>query len=373
MDDLAKAREAVGLETFEFCRAALGELLLKTRLELNLTLAQVQAGSGVAASHIWNIERGQKDFSAERLARLAAFYGFPPGLILETALRTKHEPILKAAIEEIDQLLPAEITRAEKMLWAEYTAGLATALAYLLRCTRPTFLLETLPFPSFGIKNRMRIAARNIEFKTPVFDRLLALQLMPVAPRKALGFFDAFAIEDAERYATLATEGSLPFKRPWNPVPSSPILDIRQSIVLPPMSIEERAYLNSLRVNAESNLSEMELTNDSLKSNTPNVSPEWQTLKLRIQQLTEASGKRAQLADWMGVERPRVSEWLSPAKDSKVPGGENMLRLLKWVAAEEAKQKKSSGSAATPSEPKTQPKQKGPSNETKRKSGPKKR
>jgi transcriptional regulator with XRE-family HTH domain len=61
----------------------------------------------------------------------------------------------------------------------------------------------------------------------------------------------------------------------------------------------------------------------------------------RLRKAAMAHGKKAQLASFMRVEMPRVSEWLSGRKE---PGGKNTLRLLQWLATQE-EQTKNSGSA----------------------------
>jgi hypothetical protein len=87
----------------------------------------------------------------------------------------------------------------------------------------------------------------------------------------------------------------------------------------------------------------------------------------RLKRATKQPGKKKELARFMSVQPPRVWEWIAGKKE---PGGKATLRLLKWVTAEEAKQKPPV-TALPAAGAKTQ--QKGPkSNETKP-SGPKKR
>ena len=70
----------------------------------------------------------------------------------------------------------------------------------------------------------------------------------------------------------------------------------------------------------------------------------------RLLAIFKQRGKKAELADFLKVPRPRVSEWLSGARE---PGGETTLRLLAWVQAEEVKQHKSPGRVVARPEPKT--------------------
>jgi hypothetical protein len=58
-------------------------------------------------------------------------------------------------------------------------------------------------------------------------------------------------------------------------------------------------------------------------------------LRRRLRTATQGKGKKTELAKFLGVKPPRISEWLS----DREPGGETTLRLLQWVEREEAKQK----------------------------------
>ena len=71
-------------------------------------------------------------------------------------------------------------------------------------------------------------------------------------------------------------------------------------------------------------------------SNTPAVKSEIERLVARLKRATAQPGKKAELARFMDVQPPRVSEWLS----GQEPGGEYALRLLKWVEQQERQNKK---------------------------------
>jgi transcriptional regulator with XRE-family HTH domain len=48
----------------------------------------------------------------------------------------------------------------------------------------------------------------------------------------------------------------------------------------------------------------------------------------RLNRATEARGSKAELADWLGVHRQMVTDWLT---GKQKPGGEITLQLLRWV------------------------------------------
>ena len=70
-------------------------------------------------------------------------------------------------------------------------------------------------------------------------------------------------------------------------------------------------------------------------SNTPDVKSEVEKLVARLKRVTAKPGMKAELARYMDVAPPRVSEWLS----GQEPGGEYALKLLQWVTRQECKQK----------------------------------
>ena len=87
----------------------------------------------------------------------------------------------------------------------------------------------------------------------------------------------------------------------------------------------------------------------------------------RVKIAANHPGKKSDLARFLRVPLKRVSEWISGDRN---PSGETTLQMLEWVAAEEAQQNKSSGSAQTPPEPKTRRK---PHRETRKPSGRRKK
>jgi transcriptional regulator with XRE-family HTH domain len=62
----------------------------------------------------------------------------------------------------------------------------------------------------------------------------------------------------------------------------------------------------------------------------------------RIRNVAQQTGKRMELADYLGKPPQRVSEWLNGKYE---PGAEVTLLMQEWVQAEEAKQQKTLGSA----------------------------
>jgi transcriptional regulator with XRE-family HTH domain len=79
----------------------------------------------------------------------------------------------------------------------------------------------------------------------------------------------------------------------------------------------------------------------------PPAGSSWANLRRRLISATRTTGAQTALADHLGITRQAVSEWVR--RDDRAPEADTTLRLLDWVAAEEAKskQKKRAGSAET--------------------------
>ncbi|HEX3719946.1 MAG TPA: helix-turn-helix transcriptional regulator [Verrucomicrobiae bacterium] len=81
-------------------------------------------------------------------------------------------------------------------------------------------------------------------------------------------------------------------------------------------------------------IAEKQLPNLTAKSNVSSMDSPLVDLLARLERLTRRHGKKANVARYVGVAGPRISEWLNGTHE---PGGDVTLRLLVWVQAEESK------------------------------------
>lgn len=99
---------------------------------------------------------------------------------------------------------------------------------------------------------------------------------------------------------------------------------------------------------SESDSSQNTLLTDTSHSQIIGDMRSLRALLVKAQKLTTAKGKKAELAQVLGVSRETVSRYLSKSKSGVEPGGEITLRLLRWVEAQERlTQQKTPGSVAT--------------------------
>ena len=92
-----------------------------------------------------------------------------------------------------------------------------------------------------------------------------------------------------------------------------------------------RLWYKKFSLNCEHEAAKKEFDIITVKSNAVGVKSEIEGLVNRLRRATTKPGKKAELARFMNVAPARVSEWLS----GQEPGGENALRLLRWVEQQE--------------------------------------
>lgn len=90
------------------------------------------------------------------------------------------------------------------------------------------------------------------------------------------------------------------------------------------------------RAGEEKNNEGRVLTKITVSGNTTEVKSQMDVLKARLNKATKGRGEKAELARFMKLPLANISQWLSGKRE---PGGENTLRLLRWVEQQEAKRR----------------------------------
>jgi transcriptional regulator with XRE-family HTH domain len=81
----------------------------------------------------------------------------------------------------------------------------------------------------------------------------------------------------------------------------------------------------------EKHLKVSHLTNPATGFIVPFVKGEWTVLKRRLQNATAKPGAKTKLAEFLGVDLTRVSQWLTDSKNAREPGAEYALKMLRWL------------------------------------------
>ena len=349
----------------------IAEVLSKARENLRLSYRQLAAISGVSGASIARIEAGLGEHSVSKFFRLCLALGVPASDLLAYAI-VNTVPMQRAALTAHPDIESA-------IEWAQYFEDipapesrekLSRIATYLYR-----LLVETLcgARPTVGLigqhtrSEKLNLRLESLQITLDGFsnsERLATLETLlhdPWAKLKSLGLLTPEIMQEL-----LPQKGPLVLFR----------YEIPESIENILFRQEEHRVVASARISANTSPPpaappEKESSKQVLTCITPqsNVAPMQSEILKVIQRLRKATaprGKKAELARFMDVDPPRVSEWLS---NSKKPSGETTLRLLHWVEQQERQQNKGSGSVDPRPEPKTQSKA---SNEKKPKSGRKK-
>ena len=78
-----------------------------------------------------------------------------------------------------------------------------------------------------------------------------------------------------------------------------------------------------------------ELTNSLTSCNVLGMQSEWTVFKRRLQDATAKPGVKTKLAEFLGLDLTRVSQWLTDSKNAREPGAEYALKMLRWVEQQE--------------------------------------
>jgi transcriptional regulator with XRE-family HTH domain len=327
-----------------FDPSILGKTLWKVRSLLRISVRQLARITGISHSQILRIESGEFDCLASSLIRLCGPLGIQFSDLLERSVLPDYEVYEKAVAEELAKGTPEVFPQDEQSKRAikDLVLGGSIVLSYLLRASHPDRRAAEFDYPTKGIEERFHSIGVSLANCPPgLMTRFEFLRRLTSEPLEALRRFYRFPTpEDVAAHAALWDRGGKRLFYPWLPLP-------------PPtpafLSLDEQKFFSSPSLTAITGY-----------RNSSGVRNPLGAMISRLKLATEARGKKAELATYMGVPLPRISEWLSGRIE---PGGAATLRLLQWVEQQEAKQTKSSGSAAT--RPERQTRRKASLNETK--------
>jgi transcriptional regulator with XRE-family HTH domain len=320
----------------------------------------VADAAGLDFSHISKIELGRLDVSVGNFIRICFALCLPPGVVLEScsfvSRGTYREPFFND--DQVKAMASGKGAEAEtfRMQAADFLGGTALAVSYLLKSTNPVATVERLSFPVPAQRDRLRTFAKKIPSTLSPLDRrnlLIEIVVHGYSALKALGLVDDSWIE---AYVALARAQPPKDRRPWIPLPKLPFYG-DQIQTDDPLKIDVTVLLSDgLRRKSR------KLREENRKLTVDECPPSgmicgvssighWKSLVKRIAALTSPPGAKVRLAQQFDTTRQAVNKWLS---GKGAPNAELTLRLLDWVQAEEAKQKRSSGRASTRPERKTQ-------------------
>jgi transcriptional regulator with XRE-family HTH domain len=283
----------------------LGEFLRAAREEECLTVRQVADAAGLGSSHLSKIELGRLDVSVGNFIRTCFALCLPPGVVLESCSfvtrASYRDPFLND--DQVKAMASAKGAESEtfRMQAADFLAGTALAVSYLLKSTNPVATVKQLSFPVPAQRDRLRSFAKKIPSTlSPLDRRSLLIEILGhgYSALKALGLVDDSWIET---YVALSRAKPPKDRRPWIPIPKLPFY-ADQIQTGDPLKIDMTVLLSDglRRKNRKAKENNCKLIVD--ESPPPDMIcgvssiGHWKSLVKRIAALTSPPGAKARLA-----------------------------------------------------------------------------
>jgi transcriptional regulator with XRE-family HTH domain len=322
MDDMIRGADAQLLKE-------LGALFAAARKSSALSLKAISDITRISPSHVLRMESGDQDFTVTKFSRLCDALGIPVGLVLEVSLLHTREffqggaefaesstlarKLFGGVHNESGAIDSGKLTQitsySEAIEWLLVTTS--RTVAALLLSADPKLLAREVHGPPGAVREKLIAFAERIDPLANVTERLgiiKSLKARPYSKLKSLGILDDKIVFDyivSDAYLTSY----------------EPSLNVGKYLLAEPEKSEPEKTRQSERLTIEANT----LT-------TENVQPVLPKLIQRLKRATEERGKKVELAEWLGVHRQMVTDWLSGKQE---PGGEITLQLLHWVEQQE--------------------------------------
>jgi transcriptional regulator with XRE-family HTH domain len=338
-------------EDIAFDQKRLGQAIRLIREEFGITLAQLGAACSLAHTSVLRTESGEVDISLEKFVRMSLALGYPPGLLIESALLVSREIFHVGAFNEprikaLSKSFGDDDWNARKKL-ADFTAGSALAVSYMLKSQDPKAMAERFEYPLPRMKDRFVNASPVLKRIEPMM-REGFIELLIIEGTAALDRLGLFCEADAMEYVRLALQKRPEDGLPWTPRPRPDFIPDAPVSGEKPFSIElrikelmterpELARKSRLARDSKNQLWVDNIESPATNASVSSIPKTWLELLERVRLATSESGTKSRLASELRTSRQNVSKWL---KGIGAPSAELTVRLLDWVTEEERKQKR---------------------------------
>jgi len=232
-------------------RIGVGADLKHAREHLRLSLSDVADISAVAASHIWHLEKGNKNVSLDLFVLVCSSLGLPAAQLLNDNLLVGRQPIFERAMEELggmdeaknnEQATP-ELVRL--LLAADYAAGCSVILSKSI--VSGNMSDRGWHFPTKGIEDAFSIVFMRLDFDglSTRWEYLRGIEKKPVALLAKLGLWTKPLLEG---FLLSAVSGASKDKalKPWIPVQNKLQEHFYNTALTNPMSAIDPQSVGSL-------------------------------------------------------------------------------------------------------------------------------
>jgi len=220
------------MKAFQVDQAGVGAEFRRAREFLHLSIHRLARISGVAASHIWNLEQGKGAMSLERFFVLCSHLGLPASQLLSDNIRVDQGFFAQQALDELQAAAGAGPKEA-KLQWflVAYISAASVVVCYLLLTPGSEMGGGHFDYPSKGLADAFLTVAVRLRTDVGLKERqqyLLEIQKQPAAVLSKLGLMSEELIREfgealSQRKKDAAGKGF------WHPTPSKAMESIYQS------------------------------------------------------------------------------------------------------------------------------------------------
>jgi transcriptional regulator with XRE-family HTH domain len=290
----------------------------------NLSQRDLEAIADVSQSEIHKIETGQQECRLSSFAAICAELGVPPGWVLDLMVQSNVSLFNQSVLNDPDlESLLGQLNATAAHFRRPFGLQLATSCtmaAILIRCSIPVRRSMVPAYPTDDLRERfLRFAHRLQSQLAPAekFKIILSLRDHPCAELDRLGLLSHLSLQMQRDSLSMPPAARRRQDFGWTPWVLT-IEDAKRMWNFDPVGLEK----------SENNM----LTNTESDAKLPPVKSQLENLLADLNHLTKESGKKTELADFLGAPLASVSRWLSGERE---PGGETTLKMLRWVEQQE--------------------------------------
>lgn len=163
--------------------------------------------------------------SVDIIVNLAVFYGYAPGLVIESGNHINRETVQRMIERDISAdpaaLNDFKVKGVSKEVALEFITGVGVALNYLFHSSKPISVARMIEWPYKGLADNFDNIADYIDRLDSPFMRSRTIGYFQDSPLTISGLYIKSA--DLKEFAR-EVKRRPEMKRPWNPIPELPIV-----------------------------------------------------------------------------------------------------------------------------------------------------
>ncbi len=218
------------MKFFGLDQAGIGRDLKRAREHLGLTLKEVSEKSGVAPSHIWNLENGEKEMSLDKFFVLCSTLGIPTGQMISDNTQVDYGQLFEFIFKSLKSHNPL-MDQKLLLFYANYYAACSVVILHKLLTPGTQMLGADFSYPTDGIKEAFSLVDMKLRVMSSLKRRkeyLEAMQTDPIAVVGSLGLGTAILL--SEYVTSLGKRETSLDLAAWKPVSPTSLDDLLSEI-----------------------------------------------------------------------------------------------------------------------------------------------